>query len=159
MHVWGDEKTHQVLTTPAGVVFCVVPWTDEQNRPEVIDAARPHAVDQICIDVPYHRIDDDIAFWADLTGWERNPRSHQEFQSFAQPAHLPLRLLLQRLGPDDVGGPRAHLDISAGGHVGDVVKDHVGAGAVVVDEREDWTALRDPADMLYCVTSRRPDVR
>ncbi len=155
-HVWGTEKTHQVLATPAGVVFCVVPWTNEASRPVAVDPARPHAVDQICIDVPHEGYEDDVAFWADLTGWERNPRRLPEFQSFDQPEHLPLRLLIQQLGADDTGGPRAHLDLAAGSHVASVVEDHVAAGATVLDQRELWTALRDPSGAHYCVTSRRP---
>ncbi len=155
-HVSGTAKTHQVLTTPAGVTFCVVPWSGEAERPEVIDPASPHAVDQICIDVPHGGFDDDIAFWEQLTGWPQNSRTLSEFQSFDQPEHLPLRLLIQQLGVDDTGGPRAHLDLAAGSHVASVVERHVAAGATVLDQRELWTALSDPSGAHYCVTSRTP---
>ncbi len=150
------EPGHAVLTTPGGVPFCIVPAGGESLLPAPIDPAVPHAVDQICLDVPHGSFDAEVAFWSDFTGWPANPPSLPEFRSFAQPEHLPLRLLVQRLGDDDPGPPRAHLDISSAGHVDVVVTRHVDLGATVSGRFEHWTALTDPAGLPYCVTARLP---
>ncbi len=152
------EPGHVVLHTPGGVPFCIVPYTDEAAPVPVIDAQRPHAADQICLDVPHDHFEADIAFWAELTGWAVHEPTFPEFRSFVQPAHLPLRILIQQLGPDDTGGGRAHLDVSSGEHVAELTKTHVEHGADVVEVGTYWTALRDPAGMPYCLTSRPPTV-
>ncbi len=149
---------HAVLMTPGGVPFCIVPAGSEASLPPAIDPEVPHAVDQICLDVPPDSFEDDVTFWSQLTGWPVNPPSMPEFRSFLQPGHLPLRLLVQRLGENDPGPPRAHLDISSGGHVDDVVARHEAAGATVSGRFEHWTALTDPGGMPYCVTARHPNV-
>jgi len=150
------EPGHVVLRTPGGVPFCVVPHTDETVRAPVIDAARPHAVDQICLDVPHEHFEADVAFWSELTGWSVHDPVFPEFRSFAQPDHLPLRILIQQLGSDDRGGARAHLDISSGDHVRALTDAHVGQGATATSVQRYWTALDDPAGMPYCLTSRPP---
>ena len=152
------QPGHAVLATPGGVPFCIVPAGSESVRPGTIDPDSPHAVDQICLDVPHDAFDADVAFWSELTGWPTNPASHPEFRSFVQPAQLPLRLLVQRLGRDDHGPPRAHLDISSGSHMLDIAARHVEIGATISGRFEYWTALTDPAGQLYCVTARRPDL-
>lgn len=147
---------HSVLTTPGGVRFCIVPWSGESEQAAVIDVARPHAVDQLCIDVPHDSYEDDSAFWARITGWQPNAPQLPEFRSFAQPASMPIRILLQQLGRDDTAGPRCHLDISSGEHVESVVERHEAAGGVVVERFRYWTMMSDPIGMTYCITSRRP---
>jgi hypothetical protein len=147
---------HSVLETPGGVPFCIVPYSTESTKAPVIDPAAPHSADQLCLDVPHDRFDDDVEFWSRLTGWKINPAQLPEFRSFAQPDHLPIRLLIQQLGSDDTGGPRSHLDISCGDHRAAVARRHVVAGATMAREHDHWTELRDPADMLYCVTDRQP---
>jgi len=147
---------HAVLETPGGVPFCFVPAGDEATKAPLIDTDLPHAVDQICLDVPYEHFDADLDFWAALTGWDANPAQLPEFRSFAQPDHLPLRILVQRLGANDTGRGRAHLDVSCGEHVARLTEQHIAAGATVGEQREWWTALTDPAGMAYCLTSRPP---
>jgi hypothetical protein len=116
----------------------------------------PHAVDQICFDVPAEHFDSEVAFWSAFTGWEPNPQVLDEFCSFAQPPSLPIRFLLQRLGRNDSAGGRAHLDLSCGDHVGAVVDWHVSLGATVVENHQHWTVMNDPAGMDYCLTRRQP---
>lgn len=147
---------HSVLETPGGVPFCVVPHGTEAKRAPSIDPTLPHRADQICLDVPHDRFDEDVAFWSRLTGWDVNPPLRPEFRSFAQPAHLPLRILVQQLGPDDDSGPRSHLDVSCGHHRAAVAQRHLAVGASLGSVHDHWTELRDPADMAYCVTDRRP---
>lgn len=152
------QSTHAVLQTPGGVPFCVVAHNGESERAPVIDSALPHAVDQICLDVPAEHFETDIAFWSQLTGWSVNPPRSPEFRSFDQPAHLPLRILIQRLGDDDTGGPRSHLDISCGDHVAQLTERHEAAGATATEHFKRWTLLADPVDMPYCLTARPPSV-
>ena len=147
---------HSVLTTPGGVPFCIVPYSGEAERAPLIDAELPHAVDQICLDIPHEHFEVDIDFWAALTGWEPNPARLPEFRSFAQPKELPLRVLLQQLGTDDEGVARAHIDVSSGDHVTVLTDRHESAGATVLERLEYWTALNGPAGMPYCLTSREP---
>ena len=150
---------HSVLETPGGVPFCIVPATElgaNAAKAPPIDSARPHAADQICLDVPHEHFDADVEFWSALTGWEVNPAKFPEFRSFAQPEALPLRMLIQQLGVDDNGGGRSHLDISSGDHVHELAADHEAAGAKVLDQQKYWTALTDPSGMPYCLTSRPP---
>lgn len=151
-----SQPGHAVLETPGGVPFCIVPYSGEAERAPVIDSAHPHAVDQICLDIPHEHFDADTELWAAITGWEVNATALGEFRSFTQPKHLPLRILLQRLGADDAGGGRAHLDISSGAHVAHLTTEHEQAGSSVVEQFKHWTALRGPSGLPYCLTSREP---
>lgn len=164
---------HSVLRTPGGVPFCIVPGASQSSTetedgspedrdpgaaewqlPAAIDDDVEHGVDQICIDVVHDRFDLDVEFWSALTGWSVNPAQLDEFRSFDQPRHLPFRLLLQRLGASDPGPSRAHLDISCGDHRNVIAARHLAAGATEIATFEYWTALRDPAGLPYCVTTR-----
>ena len=149
---------HHVLRTPGGSTFCVVPWGGEASLPPAIDPAHPHAIDQICLDIPHGDFDREIEFWNLLTGWSVSPAKFPEFRSFDQPSHLPLRLLIQRLGEDDTAGARAHLDISSGDHVGEVTAQHVSSGAARVQDGRYWSEMVSPGGLPYCVTSRQPDL-
>lgn len=152
-----SQPGHAVLETPGGVPFCIVPYTDEAERAPVIDTDHPHAVDQICLDIPHEHFEADINFWAQLTRWQPNPApALAEFRSFDQPKHLPLRVLLQQLGVDDTGGGRAHLDISSGDHVTHLTIAHERHGAAVRERFKHWTALTDPSGLPYCLTTREP---
>ncbi len=147
---------HAVLETPGDTVFCLVPFSGESTRAPAIDQPVPHAVDQVCIDVPAEHFDREVAFWGALTGWEPNPQVLDQFCSFAQPPSLPIRLLVQRLGEDDSAGARAHLDISCGDSVEAVVGWHESLGARVITRHDHWTVMNDPAGMRYCLTQRPP---
>lgn len=147
---------HAVLTTPSGMPFCIVPYFGETTPAPVIDDDAPHAADQICLDIPADGFAADVAFWSAFTGWDEREQSLGEFQSLVQPANLPLRLLIQRLGEDDAGPPRAHLDISSGEHRDVVVQRHLEAGASVLERHQHWTAMTSPSGLPYCVTDRRP---
>jgi hypothetical protein len=145
---------HAVLETPGGVRFCLVPFGGESQRAPRIDHPVPHAIDQLCLDVPAEYFDRDIAFWSTFTGWEPNPQVLDEFCSFAQPRVLPIRLLLQRLGGSD--SARSHLDLSCGDAVAAVIDRHRALGATVVEGHEHWTVMNDPTGMPYCLTRRQP---
>lgn len=148
---------HAVLASPGGLVFCLV---DHHGEAEIAPpAADPHpcTVDQICLDVPASRFDDEVAFWSTLTGWPPEQAVLQEFTRLTRPAGSPMRLLLQRLGPDDAAeSTRAHLDLSAGDHVEALAAHHGAQGAEVLGVHRFWTVMRDPAGLVYCLTRRDP---
>lgn len=144
-----------LMTSPGGLVFCLVNHHGEtQPGPPVTDPA-PHVFDQICIDIPSSMLETEVAFWASLTGWNTRGSSLGEFTSLQRPPHSPLRLLLQELGQTE-GPTTAHLDLSCGTEVAAVAKGHQDMGAEIVDVRPRWTVMRDPAGMIYCLTFRDP---
>jgi hypothetical protein len=147
---------HSVLETPGGVRFCLVPFSGESDRAPAIEHPSVHAVDQICLDTPAGLFGADVVFWSDFTGWAPNPPVLGEFCSFAQPQSLPIRLLVQRLGAKDSAGPRAHLDISCGDNIAEVIERHQTLGATVLQRHKHWTVMTDPVGLLYCLTSQQP---
>jgi hypothetical protein len=147
-----------VLTSPAGFRFCVVGHHGETTRPspQPFDAAGHAAlVDQLCLDIPSDRFEDEGRFWAAVTGWKRRPSTVlAEFHVVERPGGMPLRLLLQRRGDRD-GPTRSHLDI-ASDDVDGLVPRHLGLGASLVERYEHWTTMADPSGLPYCITSRDP---
>ena len=139
-----------VLRSPAGQLFCAVPWHGESVRPPVVGGSR---VDQVCVDLPPSAYDAEVAFFgALLPDWSSRPGSRPEFHVIAPPPGLPVRILLQRL--DDERPVSAHLDLACGGDTDAVRARHEQLGAVHVADHPHWTVLRDPAGGLYCLTGR-----
>jgi hypothetical protein len=139
-----------VCRSPAGLLFCVVPWAGERVRPGPVGVAR---VDEMCLDVPVAVFEREAAFWSALTGWPRRATGLPEFDFLVRPGGMPLRLLLQRTGGVAAG---MHLDLACADVDAEVAR-HLGLGAVVVRRVPgDWTTLRDPAGREYCVTARWP---
>ena len=83
-------------------------------------------------------------FWCALTGWElwHSPYA-DEFHSLVRPRGIPIRLLLQRLGAEESGPVRAHLDIATDDRAAETRR-HAALGARVAD----------PAGLAYCLTDR-----
>jgi hypothetical protein len=144
------------LTTPAGQPFCLVRGAGEQRRaqPRRWPAGQHSLLDQLCLDIPATAFADECRFWTELTDWSQR-RSSAEFVNLVRPASVPLRILLQRLGPDDTGPARAHADLACD-DVPTEARRHAQLGADVVRVAEHWTTLRDPAGLLYCITDRDP---
>lgn len=153
------DNGHAIMASPAGLPFCFVPHHDEGSVPAPIDPAAPHAVDQVCVDVPAAQFDDEGRFWSEVTGWELRPSALHEYASLSQPAGMPFRLLLQRLGDDDTGTiARAHLDVSSGTHGSDIATHHRTVGASQIAVGSHWVVMQDPAGLPYCLTERVPPV-
>jgi len=146
-----------ILRSPAGMACCVVTYRGEGRRaaPRHSASGVLNLVDQLCIDIPAGRFDQECGFWSDLTGWELRASSvRREFRYLVRPPDMPLRLLLQRSN-DDEGPAHAHVDI-AGDDAKVVAADHESLGASVTERFEHWTAMTDPSGYPYCVTSRDP---
>jgi predicted enzyme related to lactoylglutathione lyase len=144
-----------VLSSPAGLPFCLVAWHGERERPPAPQwpGGQSSRVDQVCLDVPGTQFEAEAAFWSSLTGWKRQPSDLAEFESLARPAGMPLRILLQRIATPV---PGMHPDLACDDVAAEVAR-HVALGAQVVREVPgDWTTLRDPAGREYCVTARSP---
>ncbi|MBM7280472.1 VOC family protein [Gordonia rubripertincta] len=160
-----DAGTHLVLRSPAGFVFCLVPWEGESTRSRPIrwpgDAIS--IIDQLCIDVPAADFDAEVAFWTALTGWPlKSPGSRPELVALRRDPAITVGILLQRRqtdpdGPVPGGSSPAtgHLDLATSS-VPDEVARHEGWGARAIEHYPHWTTMADPAGRPYCITSRNP---
>jgi hypothetical protein len=112
-------------------------------------------VDQVCLDIPPGRYDDECEFWSTLTGWTHSHgETEDEFSRLERPAEIPYAFLLQRLD-DDQPTVTAHLDLACDDRDA-VSAQHQEWGASLVRRTPHWTVLQDPAGMTYCATVRRP---
>ncbi|NNN36732.1 VOC family protein [Streptomyces sp. S3(2020)] len=147
-----DQGTLVVLRSPAGQLFCAVPWHGESVRPPVVHGSR---LDQVCLDLAPSLYDAEVTFWsALLPDWESRPGSLPEFHALVPPPGLPVRVLLQRLGEERAGS--AHLDLACADIEATRVR-HEELGAKTVAHGRHWTVLRDPAGGTYCLTGRDPE--
>ncbi|MEM7274438.1 MAG: VOC family protein [Actinomycetota bacterium] len=145
------------MRSPGGLPFCAVADRGEVRRADPVDLGRGAAVvDQVSIDIPADRFDDEVRFWVELTGWElRSSAVRPEFSALVRSERVPVRLLFQRL--EERSGPvRAHLDVAAGDAMTGVVADHVQRGASIIRIATHWTTLQDPGGGVYCITRRAP---
>ncbi|MFI9820981.1 VOC family protein [Streptomyces sp. NPDC052013] len=141
-----------VLRSPAGQLFCAVPWNGESVRPGIVRGSR---LDQVCLDTPPSLFGAEVAFWsALLPAWQSRPGSLPEFHVLAPPAGLPVRILLQRLA--DERPASAHLDLACADIAATRAR-HEELGAAFVAAFDHWTVMRDPAAGTYCLTGRDPE--
>lgn len=146
-----------VCASPGGMVFCLCPAGREGAPAVQAREGQAGLLDQVCLDIPSGRYDEETRFWSALTGWAVDPGPvRDEFERLAAPPRLPLRVLLQRL--DDEDGPvRAHPDLSSVDREAEVAR-HVALGARRGADGRGWTVMTDPGGLVYCVTDRRPGV-
>jgi predicted enzyme related to lactoylglutathione lyase len=163
--VVADEGDLVILRSPAGVVFCLVPWQGESRRPSAVvwaggqrtggqrNGGQRSVVDQVAVDVPGGSFGAEVAFWHGLTGWRRRASDLAEFEHLERGDGMPVKLLMQRVGSPVAG---MHVDLACDDVDAEVAR-HVGLGAQVVRRVPgDWTTLRDPVGREYCVTARAP---
>lgn len=152
LHAPGQDFV--VDASPGGFVFCRVAHpASRRPTPATWPDGHRSLVDQVCLDIPADRYDEECVFWAETTGWELRQVS-REFRVLARPDGMPIRLLLQRLD-EETGPVRAHLDLATDDRAAEVAR-HEQLGAVVVAWHPGWTVLRDPIGSAYCVTDRDP---
>ena len=145
-----------VLTSPGGLPFCLVRHRGQQQRPEPVGEPGVRSiVDQICLDIPPDRFDEECDFWSALTGWQRTGKeSKGEFNRLVRPAGIPYAFLLQRLD-DDQPRVTAHLDLACDDRAAETARQHA-LGAQPVRRTPGWTVMRDPVGLVYCITARKP---
>jgi len=109
----------------------------------VAGVSRLHAV----IDVPEEQHAVASAFWGRVFGWPAGAPwpGHPELCTFEPPSGTAY-LHLQRID----GPARVHLDVEAGDGAGTVAH-AVGLGAEPVAAYDDWTTLRSPGGLPFCV--------
>jgi hypothetical protein len=149
----------QVMTSPAGLPFCVCGEPGRHTRPDAAQWPGGHRsrLVQVCVDVPADRFDIEVAFWREATGWADEPVDAPEFRRLVHRAESPVQLLVQRLGSDDGGErARAHLDLGADDVPAETARIEA-LGARVLDRREGIAVLRDPRGLPFCVTGNDPD--
>lgn len=149
------DRDWQPARSPGGMPYCRNEGeTGVRPLPRIWAGGQTSLVDQVCLDVPAPRYDEECAFWAAETGWELREGSRPEFRYLVRPDEMPLRVLLQRR--DDAEGPvRAHLDIATTDRAAETDR-HRELGARVEATRNSWTVLRDPGGTPYCITDRDP---
>jgi hypothetical protein len=150
-----DHGNYVVLASPAGQLFCSVPWRGEQRRaaPTRLILGATTRLDQVVVDVAPSRVEGEAAFWGALTGWPVHTGSLAEFTVVQQPDELPVRILIQRIGEERPTS--GHLDLACSDRT--IVRAfHEREGASLVVELPLWTVMRDPAGGLYCLTARDP---
>ncbi len=146
---------YRVLTSPGGLVFCLV------SHPSAVVPASTTwpgghrgKVDQVALDLPRDVHAAESEFWTAMLGSDVRALTGDEFSAIDRRPELPLRLLLHRLD-EPTGRTRTHLDLATDDRATEVRR-HRDLGAEVVRQRDQWTVLRDPAGLVYCVTERRP---
>ena len=146
-HAWTYQDV-EVMRSPGGFTFC---HTLVEGTPALVRDGST-VLDQVCLDVPSAHWDEEVAFWAALTGREPQVGALPTFVRLVEDGRL--RLLLQRL--DEPDGPvRAHLDLATAHRAADTDR-HVALGAVVRGVHDFWTVLTAPGGQVYCLTDRDP---
>ncbi len=158
------DRSLAVLSSPAGLPWCVVPWHGSTTpAPPVQTPGGTIRVDQVALDLAPADFAVERDFWAAITGWSLVASVRQEFTLLVPPkdpspdpagsARPPVRLLLQRL--DDPAPARMHVDLACA-DVPAATAYHCSVGASIVARHEFWTVMRDPSGEVYCLTRRDP---
>jgi hypothetical protein len=145
-----------VLSSPGGLPFCLVRHRGQHLRPEPFGpSGKRSLVDQICLDIPPGRFDNECRFWAALTGWELTDENRDdEFRRLVRPSAVPYAFLLQRLD-DEQPAVTAHLDLSCEDRDAETER-HEALGGRRVRRTEWWTVMQDAAGITYCNTGKNP---
>ncbi len=155
--VLADHGEYVVLTTPSGMLFCVVAHHGERTRqgPVAVGASPATTlIDQVTVDVDSDGFDDEVLFWSELTGWAPLGARSSEFIPLDRPQAMPLRVMVQRRARAS-GAATCHVDLACDDVVA-AVAEHQALGGTVVAAHHLWTVMGDPAGAEYCLTSRRP---
>jgi hypothetical protein len=150
------EAGYAVCGSPGGMTFCVVDHPASRAATPAVWSGGRSMVDQVCLDIPPSRWEEECSFWAELTGWElvdQNPED--EFRRLRRPDGLAIQVLLQRLD-DEQSVVVGHLDLGSDDYLAETNR-HRALGATEVRRTPHWVTLRDPSGRLYCVTRHPVD--
>lgn len=143
----------QVLRSPGGLLFCLVPARSHRSQGPV--AGHRSRLVQVCIDLPGDREEAELVFWRGGLDWRWEGAVGAEFPGRLHgPDATPIRLLFQRLG-EPSGTVRAHLDLGSDDLELEAARQRE-LGADELLAREGFIALRDPTGLPYCVTANAP---
>jgi predicted enzyme related to lactoylglutathione lyase len=135
-----------VLADPAGGAFCVMEDREVYRRSTGPIAALPlDSADP----------DRDAAFWAEITGWERQA---DDPTTLRHPSGVgPLLELCPEPEPK-VGKNRLHLDVRREAGDDRIAERVVELGATPVDDPPDlpWLVFTDPSGNEFCILDHRP---
>ncbi|GGU33527.1 VOC family protein [Nocardioides albus] len=144
-----------VMRSPGGLLFCHTLGTSTGTAPSFARAEPSRVLDQVCIDIPRSRWDQEVGFWTAITGRTPEQTKSPEFVRLADPdPHGGLRILLQQLEDED-GEVRAHPDLAVADRASETCR-HEALGAETVGVLEWWTVMRAPYGQVYCLTDRDP---
>lgn len=157
----------QILHSPGGLPFCLIPADPHQSVPGPTAWADGHRTRlvQVCVDVPAAGVDREVAFWqaalATITGpaapWAWRPLADEFVGRLLPPRGCPIQLLFQRLGAEDPGSSvRAHLDLGSDDREAESQRLEA-LGAERLWTGDGFIALRDPVGLPFCVTGNPPD--
>lgn len=148
----------QVMASPGGLPYCLVAERHERSRPPATRWPSGHRsrVAQVCVDVQEAAFDREVAFWNSATGWPSRGSDRSEYHRLTPPPESPVFFLLQRLGPEETGPARVHLDIGTNDIPAEVERVRA-LGAELRDATHPWTVFTDPAGLPFCVTPRPPE--
>lgn len=150
------DAGYVVCGSPGGMTFCVVGHPGSRAAAPARWPGGRSLVDQVCLDIPPSRWEDECRFWAELTGWELTDRDPEdEFRRLRRPPGLAIQLLLQRLG-DEQSVVTGHLDLGSDDYLAETDR-HLAIGATEVRRTPEWVTLLDPAGRAYCVTRHPVD--
>ncbi|MGB6245435.1 MULTISPECIES: VOC family protein [Gordonia] len=142
------------MHSPAGGVFCLVPWTGEEVRARPIrwPGGGISVIDQLRFQVPAPEFDREVTFWATLI--EKDPVDTAELSEVALNHSPRLSLQVVILRTDDELAS-AHIAIAATDLVDEVTR-HEDWGAVVVERTPQSVQMADPCGRVYYITARNP---
>jgi Glyoxalase-like domain len=150
------DAGYAVCGSPGGMTFCVVDDRASRAATPAIWPGGRSMVDQVCLDIPPSRWDEECRFWADLTEWELVDKDPEdEFRRLRRPEVLAIQFLLQRLD-DEQSMVVGHLDLGSDDYLAETER-HLALGATEVRRTPHWVTLRDPSGRLYCVTRHPVD--
>ena len=150
------DEGYVVCGSPGGMTFCVVDHPASRVATPARWPGGRSIVDQVCLDIPPSRWDEECRFWADLTGWELTDRDpDDEFRRLRRPEGMPVHVLLQRLD-DEASTVVGHLDLGTDDYLAEAER-HLALGATEVRRTPHWVTLRDPGGRVYCVTRHPVD--
>lgn len=142
-----------VMRSPGGLSFCFVTEHERVPAPALSLSGWSSTVDQVSIDVGPAGYAVECGFWSTLLDLPLRGSSYPEFHSLERPDDVAVRVLLQRCAEE--APVRAHLDLACDDRPAETAR-NLRLGAAVVRREDDWTTLRDPAGLEYCITDRTP---